>query len=337
VPGKRHRLKSVTRVKVVGLAVAAALVVGLVFIVERARLAQVPHNPAPRQSVPAAPKELTLQGRVEAVHSIPVSVAIAGEIDSFSAEVGQDVFEGQILARVSNQGLQTGLDNSQRILQNAETKLNTLETTISAARLEAVRAHTESIRASEDRDHAGKIFERERMLNEAGATPRKTFEKSQKDYESAASESEGLGELARHADEHVDALTKEYDLTKKTLEDKRKELEEAQTAVAAAEIRAPAGGIVVARQGEIGKTITQEEASALFRIATDISAMRVMFTPDPGMKPGDPINITFTDVPGDPISAAIREIKNGLATAEFTSANPAIRPGMSCTVHAKIK
>jgi multidrug resistance efflux pump len=323
--------------KVAGLAVGILVVAGVVFSVGRARLAQSPQAPAPQQAAPAAPKELTIQGRVEAVHSIPVRVAIAGEIDSFSAEVGQDVFESQILARISNQGLQTGLENAERILQNAETKLSTLETTISAARLEAVRAHTESLRASEDLDHAAKVFDRERMLNQAGATPRKTFEKSQQDYESAKSESEGLTELARHADEHVVQLTREYDLTKKTLEDKRKELEEVQTAVAATEVRAPVGGIVVARQGEIGKSITQEEASALFRIATDIGALQVVFTPDAGMKPGDPVEITFTDIPGDPIPAAIREIRSGLATAEFTSANPAIRPGMSSTVHAKIK
>ena len=322
---------------VAGLVAVIALLAGLVFSVRRARLPLAPPASAFQKAVPAEPKELTIQGRVEAVHTIPVGVTIAGEIDSFSAEAGQDVFEGQILARISNEGLQTGLENAQRILQNAETKLNTLETTISAARLEAVRARTESMRANEDMVHASKEFGRQRMLNEAGATPRKTFERSGKDYEAAKSEADGLAELALHADDHVEQLTKEYDLTKKTLEDKRKELDEVQAAVAATEVHAPVGGVVVARQGEIGKTITQEEASALFRIATDISALQVEFTPDASMKAGDPITITFTDVPGEPLPAVIREIKNGEGRAEFTSANPAIRPGMSCTIHAKIK
>jgi len=327
----------VIRVKVVGLAVGILLLVGVVFSLGRARHEQSSKGPVPQQVTSSKPGELTLQGRVEAVHSIPVGVAIAGEIDSFSAEIGQDVFEGQILARISNQGLDTGLENAQRILQNAETKLSTLETAISAARLEAVRARDLSVRASEDLSHANREYDRQRMLNDAGATPRKTYEKSVKDYESAKSDAEGLSELARHADEHVVELTREYDLTKKTLEDKRKELEEVQAAVAATEVRAPAGGIVVARQGEIGKTITQQEASALFRIAADISALQADFTPDATMKPGDPIQVTFTDVPGDAIQAVIREIKNGQAIAEFTSANPAIRPGMSCTVHLRLK
>ncbi len=320
-----------------GIALALGLLGGLLFSVYRAKTTQSPPAPTSQQAAPAVPKETALEGRVEAVHTIPVGVTIAGEIDSFSAEVGQDVFEGQTLARISNEGLQTGFETVQRIVQNAETKLNTLETSISAARLEVVRARDESLSASEDLGHASKEYERQRVLNDAGATPRKTFERSEKDYESAKAKAEALAELARHADDRVDELTREYDLTKKTLEDKRKELEEVQAAVAATEVRAPVNGIVVARQGEIGQTITQEQASALFRIATDIAALQADFTPGPTMKAGDPVTISFTDVPGDPIPARIGEIKNGQARAEFTSANPAIRPGMSCAVHTTIK
>ena len=72
----------------------------------------------------------------------------------------------------------------------------------------------------------------------------------------------------------------------------------------------------------------------MFRIATDISSLQAVFTPDigmkPPMKPGDKVGITFTDIPGEPIPAVVRELKNGQARAEFTSANPAIRPGMNC-------
>ena len=319
-----------------GAALAVALLAVIGFTVWRTR---TPHPPAatPRPVVSAAPKDRTIQGHVEALHTVPVPVSIAGEVDSFSAEVGQDVFEGQVLARISNEGLQTGLENAQHILQNAETKLNTLETSISAARLEAIRARDESMSAGEDLARATREYDRQRVLNDAGATPRNTYQKALKDSESAKAKAEGTAELARQADQHVVELTKEYDLTKKTLDDKRKELEEAQTAMDAAEIRAPAGGIVVARQGEIGETLTQEQASALFSIATGLTALRVVFPPDPGMKPGDRITITFTDVPVEPIPAAIGEIKNGQAAADFTSPNAAIRPGMPCTIRATIK
>jgi multidrug efflux pump subunit AcrA (membrane-fusion protein) len=317
------------------LAVVILIAVGIFWGVRyRAALQQA--KPAPEKTVQAA-KEVTINGRVEAVHVIPVSVAIAGEVDSFSAEVGQDVFEGQVLARISNEGLETGRDNAQRVVKVGEEKLQSLETAISAARLETSRVHTESARALDDANAATKAFERQSLLNREGATPRIAYEKAARDNEAASKELEGLRELARQADERLDALTKEYDLIKKTLEDKRKELEEAEAAVSAAEVHAPAAGIVVARQGEIGKTLTQQEASALFRIATDIVAMQAVFAGDPSMKAGDKVGVSFLDIAGNPIPAVIREIRNGEVVAEFTSDNPAIRPGASCVVHPGIK
>ena len=326
------------RAPLTGFVVGIALIAGLFFSVRRQKPAPAPPPPSqPQPPQPAPPREVLIQGRVEAVHTIPVSVGIAGEIDSFSAEVGQDVFEGQILARISNQGLETGRENAQRILQNAEAKLNALETSISAARVEAARAHTESVRALEDVGRASKEYDRQKMLNRAGATPRNTFEKSEKDFEAARHESEGTGDIARRADEQVVELTREYDLTKKTLEDKRKELEEVHAALAATEVHAPTGGVVVARQGDIGKTLTQQEAAALFRIATDISRLQAVFTANPTLKKGDSVEISFVDVPGEPVTAMVREIKNSEAAAEFTSANPAVRPGMACSVHLRAK
>ena len=56
--------------------------------------------------------------------------------------------------------------------------------------------------------------------------------------------------------------------------------------------------------------------------------MRVVFPADASLKAGDAITITFAEIPGDPIVTAIREIKDGQATAEFANANPAVRPGM---------
>jgi HlyD family secretion protein len=321
-----------------GFGVGILLLAGLLLSVRRPKPAPAPPaSPPPVQPAAATPKEIVLQGRVDAVHTIPVSVSIAGEIDSFSADVGQDVYEGQILARISNQGLETGRDSAQRILQNAESKVSSLETSISAARLEAARAHTEASRALDEMNRAAKNYERQKMLHNVGATPRNTFEKSEKDYEAAQSDSEGTAEFARRADQNVESLTKELELTKRTLEDKRKSVEDVQAALAATEVHAPAAGVVVSRQGEIGQTLKQQEAAALFRIATDISALEAIFAPDPALKKGDTVSITFTDVPGDPLPAVIREIKNGEARADFTSANPAIRPGMNCAVHVGLK
>lgn len=316
---------------IAGTAVGISLIVALFFGMRRSTPAPAA-TPKPVSQPAPAPKETVVPGRIDAVHTIPVSVSIAGEIDSFSADVGQDVFEGQVLARISNKGLDTAQENGQKILRNAEEKVNSLESAIIAARLEAARAHDASSRASDDSERASKEFEHQRKLYSAGATPRLVFERSEKDYETARNENDAMADMARRAADHLDALTRELDLNKKTLEDKRREVEDVTAAIAATEVHAPASGIVVARQGEIGKTITQKEAAELFRIAVDIGSLTVTFAPDPSVKVGDTVLVTFSEIPGDPLPAVIRDIRNGEAVAEFTSANPAIRPGMPCGV-----
>jgi len=58
--------------------------------------------PPPRASgaaVLSAP-EVTLTGRIRAQHVTEVSAAVSGNVDAFLADVGQDVYQGQVLARL---------------------------------------------------------------------------------------------------------------------------------------------------------------------------------------------------------------------------------------------
>ena len=69
------------------------------------------------------PKETTLAGKVEAQHVVPVGVQVNGEIESFGAEPGQDVYEGQVLARISNQALEGARVNAYEAERNAQLKV----------------------------------------------------------------------------------------------------------------------------------------------------------------------------------------------------------------------
>src|SRR5690349_179118 len=85
-------------------------------------------------------RELSLPGMVQAEHVVPVGAPVTGTIDAFMAQVGQEVFEGQLLARISNQGLESSRQEAARAVQNAQEKVNSIESRMIAARLEASRA-----------------------------------------------------------------------------------------------------------------------------------------------------------------------------------------------------
>src|ERR1051326_5907205 len=62
-----------------------------------------PANPAPR----AAAGEISLAGTIEAQQVTVVSAPIRGSVAEFLVDVGREVHEGDLLARIGNEGLQT--------------------------------------------------------------------------------------------------------------------------------------------------------------------------------------------------------------------------------------
>jgi len=53
----------------------------------------------------AAANEITLQGKIRPQHTIGVAANVPGFIENFLVEPGQDVYQGQVLARIGAQGL----------------------------------------------------------------------------------------------------------------------------------------------------------------------------------------------------------------------------------------
>jgi multidrug efflux pump subunit AcrA (membrane-fusion protein) len=87
---------------------------------------------------------------------VPVGAAVAGTIDSFLVDVGQDVFEGQLLARISNQDLESARQEAARAAQNAQEKVNSVEGRIIAARLDASRTRADANRSRDQFERAEK-------------------------------------------------------------------------------------------------------------------------------------------------------------------------------------
>src|SRR5260370_16175844 len=86
------------------------------------------------------PVEVHLSGKIRAQSVVSVAPPVEGTVGALFVDVGQEVFEGQLLARITNEGLETGQQMAQKILDNAQSRVNTLESEIVTARLEPSRA-----------------------------------------------------------------------------------------------------------------------------------------------------------------------------------------------------
>ncbi|HZT29276.1 MAG TPA: efflux RND transporter periplasmic adaptor subunit [Bryobacteraceae bacterium] len=296
---------------------------------ERAAPAQPLAEPAP-----APPGEVSLPGKILAQHVVPVGEQVSGNIDSFLADVGQDVFEGQLLARVANQGLEAAREAANLSVQSAQERVNKIEGDIIAARLEASRARADAVRSRGEYERAERTYRRQQVLHNAGATPRLTYERSERDFQKAQTEYDSLDTLARQAESRVNDLGLELQNAQKVLDDKKQQLEDIQTNLQGMEVHSPVAGVVVSRSGEVGKP--HEEGAALFEIATDLSQLQVAVEPEPPVlariQPGQPAMVIVADLQGQGIPGTVKEIRNTVVHVAFTSPSPVLRPGMTAQV-----
>jgi len=235
-----------------------------------------PKKTKPEEPVsPASPVgDINLSGKIRAQHVIGVSPMIEGTVGALFVEVGQEVFEGQLLARLNNEGLDSGQQAAKRELEQTQSRVNSLESEVIAARLEASRARADASRARGEFDRLERAHRRQQMLFNEGATPKLAYEKSSREFQQAQSEFGTLEKLAANAEAHVAEVIRNLDAEKRTLREKTEGLETETVKAGSAELLSPTQGMVVARKGEVGRTVGPDNAD-FFQIATQLSLLDV--------------------------------------------------------------
>jgi multidrug resistance efflux pump len=321
---------------ITGSAVLAAVAVGALLLHRRAA-------PAPRQAVAPAPAtvvgpEVSLPGKIRAQSVVAVAVPVAGTIESLLVEEGQPVYEGQLLGRIRNTGLEGAEEESVADAEQAQARLSQLQNEWIAVRLEASRARSDSTRAQSECDRAERAYLRQQMLYREGATPRLVFEKTAAGFESAKAERDTRAELAQVAEDRLSNLVKSLDAARKTLDEKNEALDTAREEAAAAEIHSPVDGLVVAVTKQPGDEVTTEVRD-LFQIAVNLTALEAVVEPEPPalarIRPGQEALIQIAELPGA-IPGRVKEIQGAQVIVEFTSPNPALRPGTTAQVRIRL-
>ena len=288
-----------------------------------------------KPAAPVLPAPVILTGRIRAAHVVVVNAEVDGNIDAFEANVGDEVYHGQELAEIGSTGLESEKAEAAAAVEKAQAHVESAEKAVSAARLEAARADADAQRVRSELDRIQKNYERQKVLVAAGATPRLTYEKAEREYESGQQEWEALDKAARAADERVRDTMNELENTRKILADRNEQLAGTQSALEAGVVLAPVDGLVVGRSGEVGQPV-QQLTGGLFQIGVDLYDLEVAVEARPGalqrMRPGQPALVIVPDLQGTGITGQVKEIKDGAAVIAFKSSTPAIRPGMIANV-----
>jgi len=302
-------------------------------------------RPAPSPSVRAAGpavlpnNQVTLSGAIRPQHVVGVGAQVNGVIDAFLVDVGEDVYQGQVLAHIGSQGLESSKEAAASAVDHAQELVNRADAAVAGARLEQSRADAEAQRARLAMERAESAFSRQQLLFSQGATPRLVYERAQGEYESARTEFTLMDKAARATAERVQSALQEVASAQKILADEKRRSEDSQAAFEAADVHSPVDGLLVGRNGEVGSSV-QEFGDNLFQIATDTYALEVALEPQPPvlkrLRPGQPALVLVPDLQIPGITGDIKEIKGTQVLVEFNSTIPAIRPGMLADVRLRL-
>ena len=319
--------------------VAAVIVTVAVSAVVLRSRRKAPPPPA-AAAVVIAEDGVTLNGTVRPQHVVGVAAGVAGNIDMFLVEVGEDVFQGQALARIGSTMLDHDKENAAQSVEKAQDQVSKMEAAVNSARLEASRAEADAQRAKAQLDRLQKAFERQTTLHREGATPKLVYEKAVLEYEAAIKEFDIMDKAMRGARENVQVATRRVADARAMVAQKQEELQESEKAYEGAEVRAPADGTVVARAGEVGKP-ADEAGNQLFQIATDLYAMEVTLEAKPDvlkrLHPGQSATVMVLDIPNMGLPGTVKEVKETEVIVEFQNTLLGIKPGMRADVRFRFE
>ena len=282
-----------------------------------------------------APAEISVAAHLQAKSVIEISAPVSGKIEAFHAEVGTDVYQGQLLAQVRSETLQGAKESATLDLESAKTKISNLEASLAAARLEASRASADAARARTDVERTSRVLERQKVQIAAGAIPKKAFEKTQQEFTQAESEAKGLEAVAEQAEARAANIQRDYDSTRKTLDAKEAELEHTEAQIASGDVYSPVDGVVASRKGQPGDDVNPAMKD-LFQIATELSTMEAVAEVTPQqmqfLRPGQQAFIAVAEAPGDLLTGIVKSLDNGHLVVEFSNPNPLVRPGLTAQI-----
>jgi len=283
---------------------------------------------------------ITLNGSIRPQHVTGVGASVSGIIDRFFVEVGEDVFQGQLLARIGSSGLDSAKEAATQAIERAQDQVAKMEATAQSARMEVSRAEADAMRARTQMDSAQRAYERQTTLNGAGATPKIVYEKARDAYEAAIREYDIMDKAMRGSRENAQTAATRVAEARAALAQRQQELQEAEGNYSAAEVRAPMDGTVVGRKGEPGQP-AGDQGDQLFQIATDLYALEVPLQAKPEVTkrihPGQPATVMILDLQSTGLPGTVKDVKETEIIVEFGSTIPGIRPGMRADVRLQFE
>ena len=323
---RKKLLLGMLAVAVAGLAIAAVLVF-------RPKASQAPARSAGAVALPAGSAG-NLSGFLRAQHVVTFGTTLNGSIIAFVGEVGDQVFQNDVLARVGAGDLESARENAQRAVDRAQDRVDRSQDDLNRAQMEESRSSADAQRTREVFEKADGLYSKYKTALQYKAVAKNVFDKSERDYESARQDYEASRKAWEAAQDVVRVCQNSVESAKQDLQKRVEDLNETAKGMEATEVKAPVDGYLVSRSGQVGQSAA-EVGEQMFQIATDFAAME--FTVEPPqdvlkkLAPGKDAVVLLPELSDVAIPGKVKSINGMEVVVEFVANLPALRPGLRAT------
>ena len=281
----------------------------------------------------------TVTGLIRPQHVVAVGSSSQGMIDAFLAEAGQEVFEGDTLARITSRSEEAAVENASNALERSQALVDKAQATVNNALLEQSRANADVERSRAAYEAAQQRAATAQNQYKYQAISRNAYDAAQQAQAAALADYQRKHQTLNTAIDYEMGLEKLVESEKKALAEKQRELDSAKDDLNASDVLAPVSGWVVSRNGQAGQA-AQEAGNQMFVIATDFAVMEVVVEPEPPilkrLVPGMPALVLIPELTDAALSGDIKAIENNQVIVQFDNPLPALKAGMRGSVHFKL-
>lgn len=273
-------------------------------------------------------KTIAVTGSLNPDESVTVSAEVPGRVQTISADFGNYVRKGQIVAELDKQELSIAVERAKASLAQALARLG-LDPGQENVRPESTPSIRQALAQMED---AKSKFETASRLVKSGDISQERFNEAQRLYEARNAVHEAARDDSRTLSAQVQALQAEVKLAQKRLSD--------------ATVRAPFDGEVSQRHVSPGQYI-KENTPIVTVVKTSPLRLRVEIpeTAAGAVRIGTKLTFTTDAAPGAEFSAVVGELNPSLdaksrtltAEARLSGSNPRLRPGMFVQVQLVVE
>ncbi len=281
-------------------------------------------------------------GAIQAIGSVNIMTQVSGQLTQINVDYNTPVTAGMVVARLDPELFQSRLNSAEADLvmaraslvsaeaavDRARTDIRSTESSLTANRAQLANAQLALEQAQRDLDRAAELFARNVVTQVAVRDAETKVNQARIQIEQMTANI--TGQIASLDGRRSSLIIAEAGVTsaRATIQQKQASVTEAKTELERTVIKAPADGVIIARNVEAGQSVIAgtNQPTILFSTARDLTQMELLVSVDESdiakVQVGQAVTFTVSSFPGRNFDGRVAQVRLAAKTVQNVTTPP---------------